>query len=155
MSSTQRKVAQAFLDSFETLDADANIALRTADCVHTMAPSSLDFPPSMTNEQWKAHVSRLKPVLATLPVTAKEIFQADGGNKLTIWAESDATFRPEAKDDDPSVDWSYRGEYMFVLLFNDAGDRIERIVEFIDAKKAADVMGLMARARNNMAARQS
>jgi len=153
MVSTQRSTALAFLQSFQHLDVDANLALRTPNCIHSMAPASLNYPASMTNEQFAAHLSSVKPILATFPVTASEIFEHEGSNQVTVWATSNATFREEAKDEDPGIEWSYRGEYMFVLVLNRAGDRIERIVEFLDSKKVEEVTVLMERARRNLAAR--
>ena len=73
---------------------------------------------------------------------------------MTVWATSDATFREEAKDNDPEIDWSYRGEYFFILVLNQAGDRIQRIVEFVDSKKVAGFQALRERASRNLAARK-
>ena len=156
MASIQRTTAMAFLHSFQDLDGESNLALRTPGCSHTMAPASMNFLPTMTNEQWAAHLSSMKQILAALPVTAKEIFEHPGSNQVTIWATSNATFRQEAKDEgeDEGCDWSYHGEYIFILLFNQAGDKIERIVEFIDSKKVAELGTLLARARRNVAARK-
>ena len=154
MASIQHSIALAFLQSFQQLDADSNLALRTPGCRHVMAPASLNYPPSMTNEQWAAHLSSLKPIVSTFPVTAKELFEDDGSNQVTIWATSNATFREEAKDEDSGLNWSYHGEYIFILLFNQAGDKIERIVEFLDSKKAAEVGVLIERARRNVAVRK-
>ena len=154
MASIQRSIALAFLQSFQELDLDSNLALRTPGCLHTMAPASLNFPPSMTNEQWAAHLLSIKSILATLPVAAKEIFEHEGSNQVTIWATSNATFREEAKDEDSGLDWSYHGEYVFVLLLNQAGDKIERIFEFLDSKKVVELGVLIERARRNVAARK-
>ncbi|KAK5958729.1 hypothetical protein OHC33_000572 [Knufia fluminis] len=150
-TSTQRATALAFLDSFDKLDGDANIALRAPNCRHTMAPTSLNFKPDMTNEQWTAHLNSTKEVLTSFPVMAKEIFE--NGNQVTIWATSEANFREEAKDDEEGVDWTYHGEYMFVLLFDGDG-KIERIVEFLDSVKVVQVGALIERAKRNLKARK-
>ena len=108
----------------------------------------------MTNETFAAHLSSLKPILASLPVTAKEIFAHEGSNQVTIWATSNAIFQEEAKDEDSGVDWSYHGEYIFILSLNQAGDKIERIVEFLDSKSVVEVGVLIQRAKSNLAARK-
>lgn len=154
MASIQRSIALAFLQSFQELDIDSNLALRTPGCCHIMAPASLNYPPSMTNEQWAAHLFPLKSILATFPVTAKEIFEHEGSNQVTIWATSNAIFREEAKDEDSGLDWSYHGEYIFIFLFNQTGDKIERIVEFLDSQKVVELGPLMQRARRNVATRK-
>src|ERR1700761_230777 len=110
MASIQRRTALAFLQTFQELDVNSNLALRTPDCRHTMAPASLNYPPSITNEQFAAHILSLKEIIAKFPGTVKEIFEHETSNQVTIWATSNATFREEAKDDDSSIDWSYHGE---------------------------------------------
>ena len=152
MTSTQSDIALAWCQSFENLDADANVALRAPNCVHTFGPLSLNMPQNMTNDQFKAHVNGLKPILATFPVYPKEVFAQEGSNQVTIWATSEARFREEAKDADAGFDWTYEGEYMFLFFFNEAGDRIERIVEYLDSQKVLEVRPKLARARQNVAA---
>ena len=153
MASTQRNIANAFLQSFEHLDTDANLALRAPGCVHSFAPATLNMPASMTNEQWGAHLNSMKSILSTFPVEAKEIFEHEGSTQVTVWATSNAVFREEAKDAELGLDWNYQGEYIFVLVFNESGDKIERILEFLDSKKVLDFQAQLKRARANVAAR--
>ncbi|MCJ1447951.1 MAG: hypothetical protein MMC23_008463 [Stictis urceolatum] len=155
MASVQRSTAAAFLRAFEELDDGSHIALRAPNCRHTIAPASTSFHPNMTNEQWATHFASLRDVLIRFPVTAKEIFEQPASNQITVWATSEAIFREEAKDYDSGLDWTYRGEYIFILFFNQAGDRIERILEFVDSKRAAEVMILVKRARHNLQAKRS
>ena len=152
MASVQRSIALAFCQAFEDIDVDAHLALRTPDCRYTLAPASLNYPPSMTNEQWGAYMSTLKQVITKLPVTVKEIFEHEGSNQVTIWATSTTTFREEAKDEDPGVDWSYDGEYIFVLVMTQAGDKIERVIEFLDSARVVEAKKLLERAGRNLAA---
>ncbi|KIW30681.1 uncharacterized protein PV07_06401 [Cladophialophora immunda] len=152
MASIQRRTAIAFLDTFKDLDLESNLALRTPDCVHTIAPATLNMKPSMSNEQFAAHLLSLKEKISAIPVTPKEIFE--GGNLVTIWATSKTTFREEGKDEDLTVDWSYDGEYIFVFTFNQAGDKIQYILEFLDSKKVDKARGLLERAGGNLAARK-
>jgi len=113
-----------------------------------MGPASLNFPSSMTNAEWAAHLDSLKDVLSEFPVTATEIFKS--GNQIVIHAMSEAIFREEVKDE--GAKWEYRGEYVFVLFFEEGG-KIERIFEFLDSKLVEEVRVLMGRAKKNLAAR--
>ncbi|KAK5062613.1 hypothetical protein LTR84_004686 [Exophiala bonariae] len=169
-ATTPRSIALAFCQAFEKLDVDALVALRTPDCRHTIAPAaSLSFvtDPEMSNEQWAAHFSFLKDILASFPVTPLEIFEGtkweatSGGQSqevasVTIWAFSEAIFLQEAKDnDEPKTDWKFRGEYVFVLVLNEAGDRIQRILEFVDSKGLMEVsLPLFQRAARNVALKE-
>jgi hypothetical protein len=152
MASPLHSLALAFCASFQDLDIDANIALRTPDCTHVFAPASLNFPPSMKNAEWAAHASSLTAILSSFPVVAKEIFTSEGSNTVTIWATSEAVFREDVKEE--GVEWSYYGEYMFVLQLEKEGERIERVVEFLDSTKVVEVRVLMDRARANLARRE-
>lgn len=150
MASTQEETALAFLRTFETLDLKTNLALRTDDCRHDMAPASMGFPSGKTNEQFAEHFNRVTSLMSAFPVTPKEIFAHDGSNQVTIWATSNAIFREEVKGDDATVDWTYQGEYMFNLFFETGSTKIKRIIEFIDSQRVAQVMGLIERARHNL-----
>ncbi|EXJ61263.1 uncharacterized protein A1O5_11820 [Cladophialophora psammophila CBS 110553] len=151
MASHQRSIAIAFLDTFKDLDLESNLALRSPDCAHTIAPATLNFTPCMSNEKWGTHLLSLKKKISALPVTPKEIFEGD--NLVTVWATSKATFRDEGKDEDLTVDWSYEGEYIFVFTFNQAGNKIQHILEFIDSTKVEKVQVLLQRAEHNLAAK--
>jgi len=150
MSSPQLAAANAFLQSFKTLDAASNLSLRTPGCTHNMGPASLHFPPSQTNAEWAAHLEGIKEVLTEFPVTAKEIFEA--GNQVTVHAVSEAIFKEDVKDE--GAKWEYRGEYVFILFFEEGG-KIERIFEFLDSKLVLEVQALIGRAKKNLAARAS
>ena len=154
MPSTQHDIAVAWMNSFDDLDLEANLALRTPNCEHNMAPASGGGQGSMTHEQWKAHGLFLKSMILKFPVKAKEFFEHEGSNQITVWATSEVEFRKEAMDDDPSVDWSYHGEYMFIFVFNKTGDKLERIIEFLDSARVQEVYKLVARAQNNLTAKK-
>lgn len=152
MASIRRDTAIAFIRTFENLDLDANIALRTPNCRHTIGPMSLGYKPDMTNDDFINHFSHIKEIIASFPVMVREIFADETGRPITIWAYSRAIFKDEVKDDEePKVDWSYYGEYMFVLFMNEAGDKVERIIEFVDSDKVTKVRQLMLRAKRNAA----
>ena len=106
----------------------------------------------MTNEQWAGHLRAVQPILATLAVTPKEIYEHEGSNQVTVWATSDAKFREEAKGEDGGLEWRYCGEYVFILFFEEAGDRIERVVEFMDSKRVVEMRGLMEIGKRNVMA---
>ncbi|KIW72682.1 hypothetical protein, variant [Phialophora macrospora] len=139
MTSKQRQIALAFLDTFESLDYEANLALRTIDCRHSFAPASLGIG-EKSNEQFESHLKSLQKTIEGIPVTAKQIFE--GNNQITVWATSDTKFKAVAKARDPDLDWTYQGEYIFIFTFNDAGDKIQHILEFLDSKKVEEARRL-------------
>ena len=154
MASTKRNTALAFLKTFDDLDLEANLSFRIPTCRHTIAPASVNFQADMNNNQFAAHLMSLKERIAGIPVTVKEVFEDKGGDHVTVWATSNARWREEAMDDDPEVDWTYNGEYIFLLTMNPAGDKIERILEFVDSTKVEKVRMLSQRADRNLAAKK-
>jgi hypothetical protein len=47
-------------------------------------------------------------------------------------------------------EWLYVGEYVFFFSMDESGEKIERIVEFLDSKAAVQGRALVARARENL-----
>lgn len=152
MTSLQRSTALTFLESYHDIDIEANLALRTPDCRHEIVPASMNYP-IMDNKQWAAFAASTKSLVEKFPVNAKEIFENEGSNQMTIWATAEAVFRKEATDDESGLDWSFHGEYIFILQFDQMGNRIERIVEFLDSKKTTEAQKLFDRAKRNLAAK--
>ena len=143
MPSKQYQVALAFLDAFKDMDYETSVALRTPNCRHTFAPASLNMK-EKTNEDFAAHVKNMQGVVGGIPVTPKQIFE--GNNQVTIWATSETIFQEKVKASNPSLDWTYEGEYIFVLSFNEAGDKIQHILEFLDSKKVEEMRALLMEA---------
>jgi len=143
MSSIQHRTALAFLDTFKDLDYEANVALRTPDCRHVIAPASLGYT-EKTNEQFAKHLKSMQKSIKAIPVTPKQVFE--GSNSITVWATSETIFQEDVKARDSSLDWTYEGEYMFVFAFNETGDKIQHILEFIDSKKVEQMRKLLPNA---------
>jgi hypothetical protein len=71
-------------------------------------------------------------------------------NKVIVWATSQPIFHDELKDEGlTEEEWTYKGEYMFILSMNESGDKVERVVEFVDSKGSERFLGLIQRARTN------
>ena len=83
----------------------------------------------------------------------KEVIESQDSNQVVVWAMSETCFRDEVKDAGiPEDEWAYKGEYMFVFTMDESGEKIERVLEFLDSKKTKDtLLGLMERARRNKA----
>jgi hypothetical protein len=151
MKSSLRAIALAFCAAFEMLDLDTLLALRTPDCRHTIAPSSLNFGRDMSNEQWAVHFSLLRGILLSFPVTPIEILENKMAQQITIWATSNATFLEAAKTGNSTIDWSFHGEYIFILFLNPEGDKIQRIIEFVDSRGVTEVALVFQQAALNVA----
>ncbi|TVY21195.1 Austinol synthesis protein J [Lachnellula arida] len=152
MTSTRHQTALHFIQAFETLSVDTFLSLQTPTCQHIFAPASLSVPPK-NNAAFAAHIAGIKQLMEGFPVTAKEVIDSQGSNQVVVWATSETRFRDEVKDTGiPEDEWAYKGEYLFVFTMDESGEKIERVLEFLDSKKTKDTLGpLMARARGNKA----
>ena len=149
MPSARYKTAMAFIGDFETLDVTTMLSRRTKDCMHTFLPSSMALPPK-DNAAFGEHISRLREVMPKFPVIAKEVMEDERKNVAIVHAVSQAYFYDAVKDDGiPPDDWTYQGEYIFVLTMTEAGDKVEKVVEFVDSKGTERLLGLIKRARAN------
>lgn len=150
MSSRRYDTAMAFHGDFATLDVATMLSRRTDNCIHTFLPESI-APPAKDNVAFGEHISRLRDIMQKFPVTAKEVMEDGAKNMVIVHATSQAHFHEEFKDDGiSSEEWVYRGEYIFMLTMNESGDKIKKVVEFVDSKGTERLLGLMKRARSNM-----
>ena len=84
------------------------------------------------------------------PVTAKEVMEDEEKNAAIVHAGSHAYFYDSVKDEEiPPDDWKYQGEYIFILTMTEGGDKVKRVVEFVDSKGTERLLGLIKRARAN------
>ena len=161
-TSTRLETAQSFIQAFVTLSPHGHTSLRTPDCIHIFAPHSI-APPPKTNDQFFAHLTKLREVLSGFPFTVKEIIDNPTSNQVLIWTTASPVWHTYIKGvkgdggDSGDEKWSYTGEYMFLLTFeprkggiNEHGEkfqRVERIMEFLDSKGTTKLLGLIEKAR--------
>lgn len=77
---------------------------------------------------------------------------------VVVWTEGRPQFREELKDYEAFTkeQWEYVGEFVFMLTFNETGDKITRVREFIDSKGtdnklwplASTVLGNLQKSQN-------
>ena len=163
-AAARHTTAFAFIESFSTLSAIDMISVRTPSCTHLFAPRSLgDIAHSpMSNEQFAGHRSHFDGVLTSFPFQVKEMIDNPTANQVLVWTTASPVWEPAVTSDvDKEMDWSYTGEYMFLLTFEEGETgtnargkfkRIERIVEFLDSKGTDRLRALMQAATKNLQA---
>ncbi len=149
MASKRLETAKKYIDHFATLDMQLLDSILAEDYLHHFAPASLNLPESYSRQDFMEHHAGLRDIMTGFPVTAKEYVESEGSNQVTVWATSQTVFRDDVKDDGISPEeWSYRGEYIFLLRMDETGEKIIRTIEFLDSKATADkLLVLMERAR--------
>ncbi|KAH6723664.1 hypothetical protein BKA61DRAFT_566279 [Leptodontidium sp. MPI-SDFR-AT-0119] len=161
-ATARHKTALAFVESFSTMSESDLLLVRTPSCMHTFAPRSLGplAHTPMSNEQFTVHRSHFEGLITSFPFQVKEMIDNPSANQIMIWTTASPVWVPEVTVDvDKELDWSYTGEYMFLLTFEEgeSGEtggrsfkRIERIVEFADSKGTAKLQELMEAASKNL-----
>jgi len=151
MASNRLETAKKFIGHFASFDRQTLDTILAEDYIHHFAPSSLTPFGPYTKQGFLEHHGRMLIVMSGFPVTAKGYIESESSNEVVVWATSQANFRDEVKDDGiPKKDWMYEGEYVFILSMDRTGEKIVRVVEFLDSKATLDkLVGLMKRAQRN------
>lgn len=148
MPTTRYNTAIAFIRAFENLSSDL-ISTRTPTCTHLFAPGSLSVPP-LDNAAFAEHITHLHGIIKVFPVIPKEIIEDEKQNRVVIWASGHPQFYDEVMNKEGAVgEWEYEGEYIFIISIDESGEKIERVIEFVDSKGTERLRGLMERARGN------
>jgi hypothetical protein len=82
----------------------------------------------MNNETYESYFAAMLPYFRDFTVTVNDIFEDEKANKVVIWARSTAN-----TDLGP-----YTNEYMLVFYMNEAGDKIDRFLEFVDSNNSVE-----------------
>jgi hypothetical protein len=104
------------------------------------------------NATFLANKAALKEIVTGFPVTPKEVMEDQKKNRVIVWADVRALWRDEIKDDGIAAEeWEWAGEYMLIFDMDEAGEKIEHMLEFVDSKATLKLPGLMQRAKANKA----
>jgi hypothetical protein len=149
MTSTRYNTALKFISAFKAMDLPTIMSIRAPNCMHQMAPASLGSRPPLNNEAYETSIARFSDIVTEWPAEAKEIMEDEKQNRVVVWATSKAVWKKELMDGD-SKDWDWQGEYMFILCMDESGERLVRVVEFLDSKRTEELRALVARAAKNL-----
>ncbi|KAF2249739.1 hypothetical protein BU26DRAFT_518297 [Trematosphaeria pertusa] len=138
--------AKSYLNVFTTLNASTIAHIQTSDYTHEFAPQSTNPPGLLSRAEFADFVSHLRSVIHDFKVTAREIWPNPSLRQVVIRADSAPAFRDEVKDGEDEDEWTYRGEYISILTFDQKREKVSRALEFVDSKGTDRVKALIARA---------
>jgi hypothetical protein len=151
MSSKRMSLALKYMQAANEMDFSTIMAMRSPSCSHLFHPSSLGVRPPIDNATYEANLVRFKDIISGFPMTIKETLEDEKKNQIMIWAEGGQSWFPEAKDPGFSEEeWNFTREYIFILSLDESGEKIERMVEFVDTKATEQLRLLLARAQENV-----
>ena len=145
MSTTpQRQTALAVVDAFNRMDIDEIISHRSSDCMRYILPSTLGHSPT-NNEQYAAHLRKLKPVFQNFNLTVNDVLEERESHRICMYLRARAD----------TLAGEYINEYMWTLDFDETGTKITKVNEFVDTGVNVNFWPKLARAmRDTQSAQQ-
>lgn len=142
LRTTLQLTAETFLKFFDTLDVANLRPIQAESYTHQFAPASLNIP-VLSRDQFDAHITHIREVLKSFAGGAKETWVNTELRQVTMWATAVPQFHDHIIESDPTRQWHYQGEYIFTLFMDDSGQKIERVIEFMDSKVTEQLLELM------------
>lgn len=125
--SKRREIAIEVIEAYRAWDIERIMAYRTDDCTHLILPRSLKREPK-NNASYRQYFASIMPAFQDFQPEIHEIVEDERENKVMMWVSSKAQ----------SLIGPYGNEYTMLLYFNEAGDRVNKIVEFVDSAYVKD-----------------
>jgi hypothetical protein len=149
------RTAKAFLDVFRALDTNILHDVLAEDYKHTFGPASISsqLPSSLSKDGFIGHLSGASQLLTTFGVTeVLDLIDSESSNSVWVHCTCAAEFRPEVIEGlGEKSEWEYTGEYVFMFWMDESGEKIARCYEMLDSLATKRMLGLMARASENLA----
>lgn len=148
--------ANAWLTGLEHWNVEELVAPRADDCLHEIYPTTMGIPPS-SNEDFRAFFEPLKIFQGTkvgrlspesCSVITSHLAALLSLQQVKVHAQ---VFDPQARSFWVHLDmWAvtpvgpFHNEFVFMLFFNEQGDKIVRIREMMDSLYSQDFFAKMA-----------
>ncbi|KAL9022809.1 MAG: hypothetical protein Q9185_000072 [Variospora sp. 1 TL-2023] len=123
------QTAQNLVSAYNSLDIEAIMGVRSADCVNTILPASLGFQ-AMNNEEYAAFFSRNLHLLKDFHLAVHDTLVDEAARKVSMHLTSSAT----------TGIGDYSNEYMVTLHMTEDGRKTDRFDEFADSKYSAEFL---------------
>jgi hypothetical protein len=146
--------AQRYLDALTALEADRLAALLAPEYEHTFAPSSAAFGPPVGRDVFVERFVGLRPVLSGMTNNILQSWPNDAGRTITIFARMSPIFHEHIKQaGDQKDEWTFCGEYMFVLTADEIGEKVTKSFEFVESKMADRMKAQIGKAFQRISSR--
>lgn len=113
--------------AFNNMDVDSIIAHRSPDCLRHFIPKSLGFPPQ-DNATYGKSLHQLSGIFSNFSCTINDVLEDKQANRICLYLS--------ARGD--SMAGEYVNEYMWLLDFNESGEKITCSKEYSDTIMARD-----------------
>jgi len=112
------------------------MAFFTPDCIHVISPSSLSSSGTpLSNTAYSTFYASVLPTLWNFKLTISDIIESPQSNKVVVFASSTA--------DSKAGVGTYGQEYVLVFEFDESGEKIKKMVEWVDSARAKAQVGIL------------
>lgn len=87
--------------------------------------------PVMDNAAYRQYFGAMMPLFKNFTPVVHQLVEDESANTVAIWCSSTAE----------TVIGPYTNEYVLVLHFTEAGDKVEKFVEFVDTEYSKSFFG--------------
>jgi ketosteroid isomerase-like protein len=127
MTSPQKRTSLALIAAFNKMDIDAILSHRSPGCMRHILPSSLNIAPT-NNTEYEQQLQRLTLIFRNFELALQDIVEDVGSCRVVLWLKARAD----------TIVGEYVNEYMWTLDFDETGERIIRVHEFVDSAVQRD-----------------
>ncbi|KAJ3496566.1 hypothetical protein NLG97_g2574 [Lecanicillium saksenae] len=118
----QEATARALFDGYNQYEAEAVLAPRAPECIHSWWPTSMKRP-SKTNDEFRQFFKPMEKTMKNYRCKIHKIINDPETHTLALYATGTGE----------SAAAPYQGEYCFFLTFTEDGEKITRIEQFVDS----------------------
>jgi len=118
----QKRTALAVVAAFNAMDIDAIISHRSPGCMRHIQPSSLNIAPS-NNTEYAQQLQRLTAMFQNFELSVQDVVEDREAFRVVLWLKARAD----------TVVGEYVNEYVWTLDFDETGEKIVRMHEFVDS----------------------
>ena len=120
-TSPQRQTAEAIVAAFNVMDIDRIMSFRSPDCMRHIVPLSLKLKPQ-DNAKYLTELQRLKPIFNNFSLTINDVLEDHQFHRICM--------RLSARAD--TAVGEYVNEYMWTMTFDESGQKLVHVREFVD-----------------------
>ncbi|KAL8940615.1 MAG: hypothetical protein Q9216_002728 [Gyalolechia sp. 2 TL-2023] len=125
--SAQKRTALSLVESFNRMDVPAIVGARDPSCLRHFYPTAMAQQPQDTNTYRKSLTS-LHAIFQNFSLTVDELIEDTANHRICMWLSARAD----------TAAGEYVNEYVWLLDFDESGEKILRTKEFSDSVMARD-----------------
>nr|XP_036574697.1 uncharacterized protein CTRU02_15373 [Colletotrichum truncatum]KAF6781156.1 hypothetical protein CTRU02_15373 [Colletotrichum truncatum] len=145
-SSTLLATAATYFQAMSNFDSVQLFDVLAENYEQHFAPGSAKLESPVGRDYFVSSVTNLGAVLSDFTTEIKKTWPNEAENQVTVWAEGGGSFHSHLQRDDDDEEWLLKREYIFVIVMDGTGKKIESVLEFFDNKALEVMKGLIGKA---------